>query len=133
MQHLKTFKFKNGFDLSLDFENGNLYYTVKNGEHEYKFFSNDKLKTVGYYNTLANIELEESENSLTLHSCPSDENGASIGPVMAHYNFEICGDNALRVRTHFTPTVQFPIHIMSWMDLKFEKSKFIINDDIIIY
>ena len=125
MQFLKTFNFKNGFTLNLDFENGNLYYTVKNGKHQYSFFSKDTLKTVGYYNMLGpRIDIEESENSLTIHSCPTDESGVPIGPVMAHYNFEICGDNALRVRTYFTSTVQLPIHMMSWMDLKLERSKF---------
>ena len=63
MQFLKAFKFKNGFTLSLDFENGNLFYTVKNGKHEYKFFSKDTLKTVGYYNMLGSeIKLEESRS-----------------------------------------------------------------------
>ena len=64
MQSLKVFKFKNGFNLSLDFEKGNLFYTVTNGKHEYRFFSKDTLKTVGYYNMLgSDIETEESENS----------------------------------------------------------------------
>ena len=90
MQFLKAFKFKNGFELRLDFENGNLFYTVTNGNHEYRFFSCDTLKTVGYYNMLgSDIELEESENSLTIHACPTDENSSPIGPVTAHYNFEI--------------------------------------------
>ena len=62
MQFLKEFKFKNGFTLKLDFENGNLFYTVTNGKCEYKFFSKDTLKTVGYYNTLgSDIELEEGD------------------------------------------------------------------------
>lgn len=125
MQFLKAFEFKNGFTLSLHFENGNLFYTVSNGKCEYKFFSKDTLKTVGYYNMLSsNIELEENENSLIIHSCPTDENNTPIGPVTAHYRFEICGDNALRVSTYFTSKVHLPIHIMSWMDLKFERSKF---------
>ena len=125
MQFLKTFNFKNGFTLSLDFENGNLYYTVKNAEHEYRFFSNDTLKTVGYYNMLgSDIKIEESESTLTIHACPTNEMGEKIGPVTAHYSFEICGDNALRVSTYFTSEIQFPIHIMSWMNLKLERSKF---------
>lgn len=47
MQFLKAFNFKNGFTLRLDYENGNLFYTVTNGKHEYRFFSKDTLKTVG--------------------------------------------------------------------------------------
>mgnify|MGYP003424937691 FL=1 len=102
MQFLKAFKFKNGFTLSLDLENGNLFYTLTNEEHEYRFFSKDTLKTVGYYNMLgSDIELEESEDSLTVHARPTDENGNLIGAVVAHYKFEICGDNALRVSTYF--------------------------------
>ena len=125
MQSLKVFKFKNGFNLSLDFENGNLFYTVTNGKHEYRFFSKDTLKTVGYYNMLgSDIETEESENSLTVHAYPTDENNSPIGPVKVHYNFEVCGDNALRVSTYFTSKIHLPIHMMSWMDLKFERSKF---------
>ena len=125
MQFLKAFNFKNGFTLNLDFENGNLFYTLKKGDKEYKFFSKDTLKTVGYYNMLENgIEVEERENHLIIHSCPTDENKAQIGPVKAHYKFEICGDNALLVSTYFTSEIQLPIHIMSWMDLKFERSKF---------
>ena len=125
MQFLKAFKFKNGFKLSLDLENGNLFYTVTNENSEYRFFSRDTLKTVGYYNMLgSDIELEESENSLTVHACPTDENNAPIGPVKVHYNFEICGDNALRVSAYFTSEILLPIHMMSWMDLKFERSRF---------
>ena len=125
MQFLKAFRFKNGFTLNLDFEDGSLFYTLTNGEREYRFFSKDTLKTVGYYNMLGyQIELEESENALTIHACPTDASNAPIGPVTAHYHFEICGDNALRVRTYFTSKVQLPIHMMSWMDLKFERSKF---------
>ena len=125
MQFLKAFKFKNGFTLSLDLENGNLFYTLTNEEHEYRFFSKDTLKTVGYYNMLgSDIVFEESENTLTIHACPTDENNTPIGPVKVHYNFEVCGDNALRVSTYFTSKIQLPIHMMSWMDLKFERSKF---------
>ena len=125
MQNLKSFKFKNGFELSLDFENGNLYYTLKNGEREYRFFSRDTLKTVGYYNMLASdIEIEQGEDALVLHACPTNENGEAIGPVKAHYKFEICGDNALRVSTYFDSEIQLPIHMMSWMDLKLQRSKF---------
>ena len=125
MQFLKAFRFKNGFTLNLDFEDGSLFYTLTNGEREYRFFSKDTLKTVGYYNMLGSqIELEESENSLTVHACPTDENKVPIGPVTVHYNFEICADNALRVSTYFTSEIQLPIHMMSWMDLKFERSKF---------
>ena len=69
MQFLKEFKFKNGFTLSLNFENGSLYYTVSNGGREYKFFSRDTLKTVGYYNMLcSDMELESGENYLIIHS-----------------------------------------------------------------
>ena len=125
MRFLKTFKFKNGFALDLNLENGNLFYILSNGKHEYRFFSKDTLKTVGYYNMLgSNIETEENENSLIIHACPTDENNTSIGPVTVHYCFEMCGDNALRVSTYFTSEIQLPIHMMSWMDLKFERSKF---------
>ena len=125
MQFLKEFKFKNGFTLSLNFENGSLYYTVSNGGREYKFFSRDTLKTVGYYNMLcSDMELESGENYLIIHSRPKDESGAEIAPVTAHYKFEICGDNALRTSTYFSSEIQLPIHMMSWMDLKFERSKF---------
>ena len=125
MQFLKEFKFKNGFKLSLSFENGSLFYILTNGKHEYRFFSCDTLKTVGYYNMLgSDMKTEEDENSLTIHACPSDENNTPIGPVKVHYNFEVCGDNALRVSTYFTSKIQLPIHMMSWMDLKFERSKF---------
>ena len=125
MQFLKEFKFKNGFTLSLNFENGSLYYTVSNGQREYKFFSRDTLKTVGYYNMLcSDMELESGENYLIIHSRPKDESGAEIAPVTAHYKFEICGDNALRTSTYFSSEIQLPIHMMSWMDLKFERSKF---------
>ena len=125
MQFLKAFNFKNGFTLRLDYENGNLFYTVRNGKHEYRFFSKDTLKTIGYYNMLgSNVEFEESENALTIHACPTDESNAQIGPVTAHYKLEVCGDNALRVSTYFTSKIQLPIHMMSWMDLKFERSKF---------
>jgi hypothetical protein len=103
MQFLKSFKFKNGFTLNLNLENGNLFYMLSNGKHEYRFFSKDTLKTVGYYNMLgSNIQTDENENSLTIHACPTDENNTSIGPVIVHYCFEICGDNALRVSTYFT-------------------------------
>ena len=125
MQFLKEFKFKNGFKLSLSFENGNLFYTVTNGKQEYRFFSRDTLKTVGYYNMLgSDLEFEENKESLIIHACPANETGEAIGPVTAHYKFEICGENALRVSTYFISKVQLPIHMMSWMDLKFERSKF---------
>ena len=125
MRFLKAFKFKNDFTLNLNLENGNLFYILSNGKHEYRFFSKDTLKTVGYYNMIgSNIETEENENSLTIHACPTDENNTSIGPVTVHYCFEMCGDNALRVSTYFTSKIQLPIHMMSWMDLKFERSKF---------
>lgn len=125
MQFLKSFEFKNGFVLNLECENGTLFYAVKKEDHEYRFFSNDTLKTVGIYNMIGSrMELEESEYSLTIHTCPTDENNVPIGPVMAHYHFEICGDNALRVRTFFTSTIQLPVNVMSWMDLKFERNKF---------
>ena len=95
MRFLKNFKFKNGFTLNLNLENGNLFYILTNGKHEYRFFSKDTLKTVGYYNMLgSDIVFEESENTLTIHACPTDENNTPIGPVKVHYNFEACGDNA---------------------------------------
>ena len=69
MRFLKTFKFKNGFTLNLNLENGNLFYILSNGKHEYRFFSKDTLKTVGYYNMIgSNIETEENENSLIIHA-----------------------------------------------------------------
>ena len=106
MQFLKSFKFKNGFTLNLNLENGNLFYILSKGKHEYRFFSKDTLKTVGYYNMLgSNLEFEESESSLTIRACPTDENNTPIGPVTACYNFEICGDNALCVSTYFISKV----------------------------
>ena len=66
MQFLKAFKFKNGFTLSLDLENGNLFYTLTNEEHEYRFFSKDTLKTVGYYNmrVAAVLEINRAETHI---------------------------------------------------------------------
>jgi hypothetical protein len=112
MQFLKEFKFKNGFKLSLSFENGSLFYILTNGKQEYRFFSHDTLKTVGYYNILGSaLEFEENKESLIIHACPANETGEAIGPVTAHYKFEICGENALRVSTYFISKVQLPIHI----------------------
>ena len=73
----------------------------------------------------ARIGVEEDENGITLHSCPSTmDDNVPVAALMAHYRIEKAGENAVRVSTYMGYRGTLTANSFSWMSLRIDKDDF---------
>lgn len=131
MRKLKTFSFAAGWQMTLSEEEGRIDINMTNGVRQLVCRTADGFELAWpqeehtFRMIGSRVQTEETENSLTLHTCPVDsQTGAPLTCVTAHYRFEVAGSNALRVTFWLSCRTPLPLHSLSWMALQMEADCF---------